>query len=440
MFDVEKGFITKLLVDKDISFLKDYQIKERFFTGDNRVAFKYILEAIQSTGEVPTVRAFSHRFPSYKLEKIDDEVGTEENLKYWCEELRKKVKQNTMADMIEEVAGKLEDFDSEGAYTLLKKDISYMENEVELTSDVDITKNTEDRKKAYLDRKINKGMRGIPTGLENLDFMMKGLENETLTTLIALSGVGKTWFEILLGCNCLLDDYKVLQLVTEMSEDIMRDRYDAMLYSMCYGDLDYGRFKSGSLDKKTEDNYFKFLEKDLPDFNPLIIATATGVMGVEASIEKYDPDIVFIDSAYLMEDDSAAESDWLRVAHITRDLKKLAKRKKKPIFINSQADKNTSKKTGPGLESIMYTQAIAQDSDNVLALYRDELMINDREMCIKILKQREGTLGKCFITWDFKKMSFQDIYMESASSDFGNTESDEEEDSDNTIGIEAVEE
>ena len=136
-------------------------------------------------------------------------------------------------------------------------------------------------------------------------------------------------------------------------------------------------------------------------------------MGVSAEIDKYDPDIILIDSAYLMEDDQGAKDDWLRVAHITRDLKKLAKRCKKPIVINTQADKNTSKKTGPELGSIMYTQAIGQDSDNVIALFRDEIMLNDREMGLKVLKQREGTLGKLTINWDFDTMNFSDIFMES---------------------------
>lgn len=415
-FDVEKGFISKLLQTKDIMSVKDFQIKPTYFTGEGRLAYQFIYDTVLSTGEVPTVRAFQRKFPQYSLEytKVDGEkvVGTEENLKYWCDELRLKVKHNTLADMVNKVAEKLQDFDTEDAYSLMKKEISYIENEVVETSDVDLTKNTEDRKLAYLDRKNNKGMRGISTGFKHLDYILKGLENETLTTVIANTGIGKTWLEIIIGANCQLQNYRVLQFVTEMSEDIMRDRYEAVLFAKCYGSLNYNAFKSGALTLEMEKKYFEFLEEDLPHFEPLIIATATGVMGVSAAIDKYNPDIVLIDSAYLMEDDQGAKDDWLRVAHITRDLKKLAKRSKKPIFINTQADKNTSKKTGPELGSIMFTQAIGQDSDNVLALFRDEIMINDHEMGLKVLKQREGTLGKMTLNWDFDNMDFSEIFME----------------------------
>lgn len=415
-YDVERGFISKLLQTKDIMSVKDNQIKPYYFSGEGRLAYQFIYDTVLSTGEVPTVRAFQRKFPRYELEVIkvngEEVVGTEENIKYWCDELRLKVKHNTLADVVNEMAEKLQDFQTEDAYALLKKKVAYIESEVVESADVDLTKNTEDRKLAYLERKNNKGMRGIPTGFKHLDFILKGLENETLTTLIANTGVGKSWLEIIIGANCQLQNYRVLQFVTEMSEDIMRDRYEAVLFAKCYGSLNYNAFKSGSLSLEDEKKYFEFLEEDLPHFEPLIIATATGVMGVSAAIDKYNPDIVLIDSAYLMEDDQGAKDDWLRVAHITRDLKKLAKRSKKPIFINTQADKNTSKKTGPELGSIMYTQAIGQDSDNVLALFRDEVMINDREMGLKVLKQREGTLGKMTLNWDFDHMNFSEIYME----------------------------
>ena len=60
----------------------------------------------------------------------------------------------------------------------------------------------------------------------------------------------------------------------------------------------------------------------------------------------------------------------------------------------------------------MYTQAIGQDSGHVLALFRDEIMINDKEMGIRVLKQREGVLGKAIINWDFEHMNFKSIYSE----------------------------
>ena len=439
-FDVERGLISKLLQTKDISTIKDSQIKQSFFTGDNYEVYKYIYETVLNTGEVPSVRVVNRTFPRYKLEKVEvsgkEVVGTEEGLKFWCEELKKKVRHNYIADSIEKVVSDLQSYETEDAYTKMKKAIAYIESEVTDSTDVDITKDTQSRKEHYLEKKKNKGMQGISTGLSKLDYITKGLKDSTLTTVIANTGIGKTWLEIVLGSYMQLQNYSVLQCVTEMSEDIMRDRYETMLFSMCYNiEFNYNAFKSGMLDLKTEKLFFEFLENDLPNFEPLIITTATGVMGLSADIDKYNPDIIMIDSAYLMEDDQGAKDDWLRVAHITRDLKKLAKRCKKPILINTQADKNTSKKTGPELGSIMYTQAIGQDSDDVWALYRDDIMRTDNEMGLKILKQREGSLGKILLNWDFNTMDFSEIYADTNDDEDEINNEEKSAKSDNTLNV-----
>lgn len=430
-YSVERGFISKLVESKDFKLLKDQQIRPFFLTGDNRRVFQHIQEVFKSSGEVPTPRVIKQKFPNYELEyhNVDgvEVVGTDETLLYWCKELRTKAKHNRMADITEEVADKLDSGDTEEAYNLMKQGVWKIEDEIVESSSVDITKDTEDRKQVYLERKKNKGMIGILTGIPHLDYILKGLIDETLTTLIANTGVGKTWFLVLLGAYAQLSGYKVCCFITEMSTELMQDRFEAMLFGMMYGNFSYNNFKSGSLDLETENMYFEFLEDDLPKLEPLIIETATGISSVVSVIEREKPDLVLVDGAYLMEDEQGAKDDWLRVTHITRDLKKTAKNWHLPIVINTQADKNTSKKTGPELGSIMYTQSIGQDSDNVLALFRDEVMFNDNEMGIKVLKQREGVLGKVIINWDFNHMNFKSIYAESSGSDeFADDESLEE--------------
>lgn len=436
-YSVERGFISKLIESKDFKLLKDQQIQPFFLTGDNRRVFQYIQECFKTTGEVPTPRVIQQKFPSYELEYHNSEgvesVGTDETLAYWCKELRTKAKHNRMADITEAVAEKLDNGETEEAYALMKKGVWKIEDEIVESSSIDITKDTDDRKQAYLERKKNKGMMGIPTGITHLDYMIKGLIKETLTTLIATTGVGKTWFLILVGAYAQLNGYKVVCFITEMSADLMRDRFEAMLFGMMYGNFNYSKFKSGSLDPETESMYFEFLEEDLPRLEPLVLETATGVSSVVSVIEQEKPDLVLVDGAYLMEDEQGAKDDWLRVTHITRDLKRIAKNWHIPILINTQADQNTSKKTGPSLGDIKYSQAIGQDSDNILALFRDEVMINDNEMGVRVLKQREGVLGKAIINWDFDTMNFKSIYSESVAGD--SLDEDSEEDNNKIMSV-----
>ena len=103
-YNVEKCFISKLLQTKDILSVKDNQIKPSYFPGESQVAFQFIQDTVMSTGEVPSVRAFQKKFPKYVLETVvvdgKTEIGTEENLKFWCDEIRLKVKHNSIADTV----------------------------------------------------------------------------------------------------------------------------------------------------------------------------------------------------------------------------------------------------------------------------------------------------------------------------------------------------
>lgn len=432
-YSIERGFISKLLETKDMKTIKDCQIEPYFLTGDNKRIFKFIQESFKTDGDLPTPRVINQKFPSYELEYhiVDNRetVGNDETLTYWCKELRTKAKHNRLAEITEEVAKLLDSGSTDNAFAEMKKGVWKIEDEIVETSSIDITKDVDERKLLYLERKKNKGMVGIPTGIPHLDYIIKGLIDETLTTVIANTGVGKTWLLVLFGAYAMLHNYKVCVFITEMSTQLMRDRFEAMLFGMIRGSFSYKDFKSGSLTKEAEDEYFSFLEEDLPNLEPLIIETATGVSSIVSVIEREKPDLILVDGAYLMEDEQGAKDDWLRVTHITRDLKKIAKNWHKPIVINTQADKNTSKKTGPELGSIMYTQSIGQDSDNVLALYRDEVMIADKEMGLRVLKQREGELGKVIINWDFDNMKFNSIYSEK---DGGNKSEELEADEDYT--------
>lgn len=409
---IERGIISKLLEAGEFSILKDKQIKAYFFSKENRKVFKYLDDFYMKNGKVPTLRVFKSKFPDFELETYGSKsVGTEEPLTYWCDELRLKITHNTVCDSMEEVYKLLDDFKTEDALSKIKQTILKVENQYTETSAINITKDADERKERYKKRKENQGMIGIPMGIDKLDLILKGMQPKQLITLIANTGVGKTWLWVLIACYCLLNNYRVLFFTTEMSEEQIEDRIEAMLMGMMYESFNYNKFKSGSLSPDEEAQYFEFLDRK-ESFEPLIIETATGVSSVNAKMQQHKPDVVFIDGVYLMEDEQGGDQDWLRVAHITRDLKKLAKSTGTPICINSQADSATSKKTGPELENIGFSKAIGHDSDVVMSLFRDEEMIEDKEMKVKVLKQREGTLGNVLLNWDFSTMNFSSIYSE----------------------------
>ena len=71
-YNIELGFISKLLETKDMKLLKDLNIKSFFLTGDNKRVFKYIQKTFRETGEVPTCRIIEQKFPNYELETYNE--------------------------------------------------------------------------------------------------------------------------------------------------------------------------------------------------------------------------------------------------------------------------------------------------------------------------------------------------------------------------------
>ena len=195
-YDIERGLISQLLNTKDMVYVQDQQIKPKFFTGDGYHVYRFILDYYKEHAEVPTARVVGSRYPNYAFEETEEGIGTDEPLSHWCAEIRNKAKHDHMADIVDEMASNLTTFKTADAFAALKKGVYYIENEVDVSSDVDITKNTEKRKETYLKRKETRGMLGISYGIPKLDFYTKGLENGTLTTLIARRQLVKH------GCRC----------------------------------------------------------------------------------------------------------------------------------------------------------------------------------------------------------------------------------------------
>ena len=433
--NIELGLITKILEDKDFQKVKDKQIKAYYLDKEHRKYFTFIEDFFNANGTVPTVRVFESKFPHLKLETYREQIGTEETLDFWCNKLRDKVTHNTIAKGSDYIADHLENGNVEEAIKSLKKTIAKIDNELVETSAIDITNDAEARKKRYEERKMTQGMIGIPTGIHLLDYILKGFQDKQLITLMASTGVGKTWLWVLIATKMWLEGYRVLFFTTEMSEEQIEDRIEAMAMGLLYGNFNYNHYKSGKLDPETEKKYFEFLERK-EHMETLIIETATDVSNVASKLEQYEADIVFIDSTYLMEDDQRSDADWMRVTNIFRGLKKLAKRTGTPICANTQQDLN---KKGGGLGSINFARAITHESDVVIALERDEEMIEDHEAKIRVLKQREGTLGNVYLKWDFRVMNFDPIYSTDATGNTLDNNRDSIEPNRNMINLEDVE-
>lgn len=406
-YNIEQGFITELLVSKDLNSAIDNQIGLKFLNGDNRKAYKFIREHSASYGKVPSIRVFRRKFPKFHLYKVDGKVQTQEDILYWCDALRNKYKHNLMVTSLEDIYKDMENFDTDKAFNRFKEVVQKIDSEVILSGRISATRDTDKRWDDYLKRQKSGGMTGLPTGIEHWDKLTGGLNKEELMCIMGFTGVGKSWLLIIIGVYLEKLGYKVLFFTTEMSKELVMRRHDAV-----YNDLNYTDFKKGQLKPNQQKKYKRYLqEAEGKPENFIVEQVVDGVPQISAKIDSDKPDIVLVDGAYLMADDDS-EDNWIGTVKVVRALHKVCLNKHLPIAFTTQS----KDEVGTTLKSLQFAKAMAQDCDIVSALEQDEQMKNDREIRWKPLKLREGDLLKSvYMNWDFNEMNYGSIYSEESS-------------------------
>lgn len=404
--NIEVALISKILYEADYSVVADSQISQKYLNGRNRLAFKYIGDFMTKYGKVPSVKVFEKKFKNYSLEESS---ALEENMQYYCDEVRLKYKHNTIVTDMEEMAEHIESLETEEAYDIMKKLVTKVENEIILSDRKEVNKDTKSRMDDYHERSKAGGMTGVPSGIDRIDYVLKGFNEGELTALLGFTGTGKTWLLLIIAVYMAKQGYKVLFFTTEMSTNMIIRRIDAI-----WCKLSYTRFRDGKLTEAEFarlEKYYATIEGDV-DSNIIIEQATGGVANVGAKIDQHKPEMVMIDGAYLLEDDEGGEDDWKALVRVFRGLHRLCLTKKLPILASTQSNEEKA-----SLGAISFAKHIRADCDVIMALEQDEEMRADKEMGIKFLKIREGEIpGKILMEWDFNEMKYKTIYMESNES------------------------
>ncbi len=274
------------------------------------------------------------------------------------------------------------------------------------TRDVDLTQNTEDRWADY--QRLTEapdGMLGIPTGFPTIDLATAGLQGGQLITIIASPKTGKSVLGLqmavnmheLWGCNPVFQSF-------EMSNREQQTRHDAMR-----AHISHNRLRRGQLKQPEVVRYRAALDK-MKSMQPITLTDAVGgttVSALDAKIEKYKPNILFIDGVYLMTDEQSGETNTPQaLTNITRALKALAQRRDIPIVITTQTLLWKMKKgRSVSADSIGYSSSFFQDSDVIIGLERTE---DDDEMVriLKIVESRNCGKVEVDLMWNWEEGRF----------------------------------
>lgn len=261
-------------------------------------------------------------------------------------------------------------------------------------------------------------LRGVPTGLRDLDAKTLGLRDGALIVVAGRPGMGKST----LGqgfVEAVLEQTKksVLVFSLEMSSEDWTGR---LLCSRAR--IDATRFQTGQLEDEDwakvtaataelsgwrDRLFFSYQSSNSPE---VVRSRARRLT------RKQDVGLIVIDYLQLMAAPGyASENRATEVAAISRQLKGMAQELKVPVVALSQLNRGVESRMDkrPNLSDLRESGAIEQDADIVMLLYRDEYYNRDSEARgvaeIILAKQRNGEAGTVEVRFHGSQCRFTDL-------------------------------
>ena len=253
---------------------------------------------------------------------------------------------------------------------------------------VDIIKDTS-RFDAYLEKCKDNSSYYVTTGFKELDDVIGGFDRqEELATIVARTGVGKSWTLLRCALASAQQGLNVGIYSGEMSENKVGYRIDTLLGHISNGGIIHGN-------DMYEEQYRKYIES-LPELvtgsikviTPSMINGPATVSALKTFIEKEHLDILFIDQLSLLEDQRKGKSPVEKASNISKDLKLLQVMSKIPIISVSQQNR-TSSENGVNTTQIAQSDRIGQDSTLIIFVEK-----KDNIMKLTLVKSRDSENGK----------------------------------------------
>jgi replicative DNA helicase len=399
---VERELVCKILEARDLTAVADGGVTPAFFqSSEHREAFKYILEHYREYGEVPSQDAFLRNYPTYKTRAPED------SLQYYVDE----ISQDYQAILIEDYLVKATDlFDSgdiEEAKNTIAQCVVHVNQDVTKVRAVNLTENTEERLQRYREyAKSGGALKGITTGFSLIDYATGGMQPGQLFVFVGPPKAGKSTMLLLSAMFANKGFYRPLFIGFEMSNEEQEERHDAIRTG-----VSHKRLRDGQLSIEE----FQQLEKmsrrleSMPDIIFTADATSTATLsGVAALIDKYKPDVVYIDGMYMMDDENGEpKGSPQALTNLTRGLKRMSQRLQIPFAISTQVlTWKINRKRGVTTDSIGYTSSFAQDADVLIGV---EPTDDDTVNKIKILDGRNVKRMEIYVKWDWDDGTFEEV-------------------------------
>ena len=267
---------------------------------------------------------------------------------------------------------------------------------------------------------------GIPTGFEDLDRKLRGLQPSDLIIVAGRPSMGKTTIAMNIAQHVGVHERKAVAIFS-----LEMDKQQLVLRMLCSQannvNLGLTRLQTGHFDS----DLYPVLTDAAGSLaqSKIYIDDSASISAMEIRAKarmlkaRGELDLIVVDYLQLMEEQtSRSDNRQQEIAAISRHLKALARELEVPVIALSQLSRAVEKREDnrPQLADLRESGAIEQDADVVLMLYREEYyrrqqdpqgeigenLLNKAEVIIS--KQRNGPTGTVNLNFFGDRVCFMD--------------------------------
>lgn len=376
---IQLQVLNKILKEKDFSVISKNNLDSSYFN-DFKQEFDFIKNHYDVYKNVPDTQTFLTKFPNFRIIEVN------ESYQYLLDELYKDKNTRDLALTFNKIRELVMSGDIDNAMSTFKKASDRILQNKALEP-IDILKDTT-RYDEYIEKTKDFNKFYIKTGLPELDNIIGGWDrNEELATIIARSGIGKTWLMLFFAVASAKQGLRVGIYSGEMSVNKVGYRVDTL-----FGGIPNIQLMRGGEDIKLQyKNYIDSLGEvkgSIFVLTPQMLGDYASVSTLRAFIEKSNLDILFVDQHSLLKDEKGGRNNQEKAYNISTSMKLLQDLEKKPIICVAQMNREKNEESDLlDLTQIANADKIGQDSTLVLGLSRDK---NDENIVkLQIVKIRD---------------------------------------------------
>jgi replicative DNA helicase len=394
----EAQFIHKLIEEKNLKEYFEAQtrgIEDDSFTEEiPKQAWSFIKSYVSQYNRIPSLKTVQEQVPTFSPGATPDQFD------YYRDKLVRQIHRFKIANFTTELARKVQNDDDNiiefigTTYQALIKG--------ERISDFGRFREMLERINDYEKRLANgEEPMGIPTGITPLDEHFLGFRPGDYGVISGRTGEGKTTLALFMAFSAFMAGHKVSYITLEMPREQIFEKLDA-----CATGISINKIKRLKLSDTEIEKYRERAAEVKTHNSDILVHDRTGtcsVITVEAILTQDEPDILFVDSIYLMRG-SSAKTQWESIKDISNRLKQLAMKYRTPIVVMSQVNRDGADtiKGGelPSVANLSYSDALGQDADHVFVITSNEKTRFFHAKRLSSIKLRGAEEKDMLVKWD----------------------------------------